>query len=199
MTFVYSLTMAQDALSILGEVLRRARESLGRSPEQVGALVGISGRTIRRLEVGTAGRPRRVTLEALAGFYGLNPDVIVDLADSDEDELLESLRGRISAALGPGVAEALKDVEDEAVELAMRLARLSGSQAGGLSPERGRTQFVISYLRGGGQRSSREQAEAVDAIVDFLALDSARRSVARQLLRDLRAAQEAASPTTEPE
>ena len=154
LTFVYTYHMSQTPPGVLGEVLRRAREALNRSPEQVGALVGISGRTVRRLEAGDAERPRRVTLEALAGFYGLNPDVIVELAEvGPEEELLPRLRRRVEEAIGPGVVAALEDVEDEEVELAMRLARLSGTRADSLSPERGRAQFVISFLRSAGERA----------------------------------------------
>lgn len=191
--------MSQAAPTVLGEVLRRARETLNRSPEQVGPLVGISGRTVRRLEAGAADKPRRVTLEALAGFYGLNPDVVVELAEAGNDEeLLARLRQQVSAALGEGVADALQDVEDEAVELAMRLARLSGSRADSLSPERGRTQFVISYLRSAGKQSPRDHSETIDAFTDFLSLDPARRGVARQVLRDLRRAQESERGRDEP-
>lgn len=190
-TFVYTIGMSDEAPGVLGEVLRRARQTLNRSPEQVGALVGISGRTVRRLEAGAPDKPRRVTLEALAGFYGLNPDVIVELAEAESaPDLLARLREQVAEALGPGVTAALEDVEDEAVELAMRLARLSGSRADALSPARGRTQLVISYLRSGGKHSPRDHVEAVDAFVDFLSLDARRREVARQVLGDLRLAQE---------
>lgn len=176
---------------MLGEVLRRAREALNRSPEQVGSLVGISGRTVRRIEAGAPDKPRRVTLEALAGFYGLNPDIIVQLVETEApDELLLLLREQVGEALGPGVVAALENVEDEAVELAMRLARLSSPRADSLSPARGRTQFVISFLRSGGEHSPRDHTEVVDAFVDFLALDSVRRRVALQVLRDLRHAHE---------
>ena len=179
--------------AVLGEVLRRARESLNRSPEQVGALVGISGRTVRRLEVGDADRPRRVTLDALSGFYGLNPDVVAELAEFEPDaadELHEYLRARVTELLGDGVAQALSGVEHESVELAMRLARLGGPRADEMTPERGRAQFVISYLRGAAATSTRELSEAVDVFADFLTLDRSRRALARQLLRDMRQAQD---------
>lgn len=186
------MAVAETPQELLGEVLLRARETLHRSPEQVGALVGISGRTIRRLEEGEGGHPRRVTLEALAGFYGLNPDVIAELADVElaGDDLLGLVRERAAAALGPQVVQALEGVEDEPVELAMRLARAS-TPSDASSPRRGKTQFVISFLREARGTSPREQTEAVDAFVDFLVLDRARRGLARQLLRDMRQAQDA--------
>ena len=189
--------MAQRPPAVLGEVLRRARDGLNRSPEQVGALVGISGRTVRRLEAGDVDRPRRVTLEALAGFYGLNADVVAEIAEFEpeaDEELLLHLRGRVDVVLGPGVTQALEGDEKESVELAMRLARLGGSRANGLSAERGRTQQVIGYLRGSATGSPHEHAEVVDAFADFLALDRQRRSLARQLLRDLRQSQESEGP-----
>jgi transcriptional regulator with XRE-family HTH domain len=185
--------MGTQPRAVLGEVLLRAREGVNRSPEQVGSLVGISGRTVRRLEAGEADRPRRVTLEALAGFYGLNPDVVAEIAEfkvSAGDALLRHLRKRVEDVVGPGVTQALEGADGEAVELAMRLARLSGSRADGLTPERGRAQLVISYLRGTSTRSPGEHTEVVDAFVDFLALDRTRQTMARQLLRDLRRAQE---------
>jgi transcriptional regulator with XRE-family HTH domain len=185
--------MSECPRDVLGEVLRRARDSLNRSPEQVGALVGISGRTVRRLEAGDADRPRRVTLDALSGFYGLNPDVIAELAEFEPDateELHRHLRARVAEVLGEGVAQALEGVEHEAVELAMRLARLGGSRAAAMTPERGRAQSVISFLRGPAGISPREHVEAVDAFVDFLALDRSRRALARQLLRDMHQAQD---------
>ena len=178
---------------VLGEVLRRAREGLNRSPEQVGALVGISGRTVRRLEVADADRPRRVTLDALAGFYGLNSDVVAEIAEFEPgatEEFLAHLRQRVTEVLGAGVTAALEGVEAEPVELALRLARLGGARVAGLSPERARTQSVIAYLRSAGTSSPREHAETVAAFVDFLALDRSRRGLARQLLRDLRRSQE---------
>lgn len=132
-----------------------------------------------------------MTLEALAGFYGLNPDFVVGLADGESGQkLLRHLRQQVEESLGAGVADALRDVDDEATELAMRLARLSGGRADALSPERNRAQLVISFLRSTGERSLSEHAEVVDAFVDFLALDPSRRSVASQVLRDMRSAHE---------
>lgn len=184
--------MPQTSREVLGQVLVTAREALNRSPEQVGALVGISGRTIRRLEDGEAGHPRRTTLEALAGIYGLNPDFIIELAELElaDDRLLVLLRDRARLALGPQVVQALEGVEREAVALAMRLARASTPAEEHL-PQRGKRQFLISFLRGSRTTSRREQTEAIDAFSDFLTLDRPRRELARQLLRDLRLAQDA--------
>jgi transcriptional regulator with XRE-family HTH domain len=185
--------MSEHPRNVLGEVLRRARDSLNRSPEQVGALVGISGRTVRRLEAGDADRPRRVTLDALSGFYGLNPDVVAELAEFEPDateELHRYLRVRVAEVLGEGVAQALEGAEHESVELAMRLARLGSPRAAVMTPARGQAQFVISYLRGAAGSSPHEHAEAAGAFADYLTLDRGRRALARHLLRDMRQAQD---------
>lgn len=182
--------MSSTPPQVLGQVLQRARDLLNRSPEQVGAMVGISGRTVRRLEVADAERPRRVTLEALAGFYGLNPDFVVWLGEFPTDgELLHDLRERVQETLGAGVVEALRGDEQEDVELAMRLARLSGAPGLGGSVERGQAQLVISFLRNAGVHGSAEHAQTVQAFVDFLALNPERQAAARRILRDMRLAQ----------
>jgi transcriptional regulator with XRE-family HTH domain len=175
---------------VLGQVFQRARDLLNRSPEQVGAMVGISGRTVRRLEVGEAERPRRVTLEALAGFYGLNPDLVVWLGEFPADaHLLHELRERVRESLGQGVVDALEGDEQEEAELAMRLARLGGARGVGTSSERGQAQLVISFLRNAGAHASAEHSESVQAFVDFLALTPERQAAVRQILHDMRLAQ----------
>lgn len=182
--------MSNTPSQVLGQVLQRARDLLNRSPEQVGAMVGISGRTVRRLEVGEAERPRRVTLEALAGFYGLNPDFIAWLGEFPADaELLGDLRERVRESLGQGVVDALYGDEQEEAELAMRLARLGDARGVGTSSERGQAQLVISFLRNAGAHGLVEHSETVQAFVNFLALSPERQAAARQVLRDMRLAQ----------
>jgi transcriptional regulator with XRE-family HTH domain len=148
----------------LGHVLRSSRDLLGRSPEQVGMAIGISGRTLRRLEIGAVRRPRLLTLESLAGYYALDPSVLsylVEWADLDEEELLARLTELDESELAAG--ETLESV-------AMRLGR-----------------------RGGGRIAARRQAQRandVEALVeDFLGLDRRRRTLVRALAAELRSAQ----------
>lgn len=175
---------------VLGEVLQRARDALGRSPEQVGALVGVSGRTIRRLEAGESDRPRRVTLESLAGFYGLDPDAVNELsaAPADPAELLAALREKVATRLTPAAVVALEGADDEAVELAMRLARSGPTHARPGIPD-DRYDLVIELLGDLRRRSPAEYAEIVTAMADLALLDRARRGLGAALLRELRSAQ----------
>lgn len=173
---------------MLGEVLRRAREALGRSPEQVGAVTGIAGRTIRRLEAGESDRPRRVTLETLAGFYGLEPDALIGLADAPADRMafLSMLRDQVASHTAPEVVEALEGLDDEPVELAMRWARTPGQRSDfGVDEER--LGERLADLR---RASPQDYAMTADAVWAFMALDRTRKSLVLGLLRDLRSAQE---------
>lgn len=174
--------------TVLGEVLRRARESLGRSPEQVGAVVGIAGRTIRRLEAGESDRPRRVTLETLAGFYGLEADALIGLADAPAEPvaLLQLLRDEVAARTAPEVVEALEGIDDEPIELAMRWARSPATGSDVVHDER--LADLIAELRRTSPHDYRATSEALWA---FVALDRARKGLVLALLRDLRSAQHA--------
>src|SRR4051812_18215818 len=91
--------------ALLGAVLRNARETLGdRSPEQVARVAGVSGRTIRRLEEGDfEHRPRVVTLDALASFYGLRAGFLRELAAwtvLSDQEVAERLHEAARETLG---------------------------------------------------------------------------------------------------
>ena len=113
---------------VLGEVLRRAREGLNRSPEQVGALVGISGRTVRRLEAGMPERPGGSrSMRSLASTVSTPTRSPSSPNTSSTRQPVPGTFSlicveRVAELLGPGVAEALEGVEEEPVELAMRLA-----------------------------------------------------------------------------
>ena len=154
------------SLVVLGQILAEARRLVGRSPEQVGLVTGLSGRTIRRLEAGAIAQPHKTTLEALAEFYALDGALLrrlVELCDLGSAELLSSLR-----QLDEGGAVGDLDVTG----LAMRIAR------------RGVEREV---------RPAREwphDPELAELAEDFLALDRRRRTFARLLLRDLRKAGE---------
>lgn len=171
------------AARLLGEVLARAREMVGRSPEQVGDQTGVHGRTIRRLEDGNSRRPRRTTLQALAGFYGLDADFLIRLAgwsaDGAEGEMLQRLV--IEAArteIGePAIAELDEQEEgDLLVAVSMRLSRRN----------RGRSPSGRS-LSGGGI----EEEEISSLVAVFTSLDRRRRRVVGEFLLELRRGQAA--------
>jgi transcriptional regulator with XRE-family HTH domain len=146
-------------------VLAEARALLGRSPEQVGAATGLSGRTIRRLERGLIRRPHTTTLETLADFYALDARVLHRLlgwAELDGDALLRELRRLDETA----------PTEFSAVQLAMRAARR------GVDDGRG------------GDQGHHPDHEIAAIVEDFLALDRRRRTHLRFLLHDLRSAAE---------
>jgi transcriptional regulator with XRE-family HTH domain len=154
-----------SALRVLGQILAQARALVGRSPEQVGAATGLSGKTIRRLEAGLIIRPHTTTLEALANFYALDADVLHQLVlwrDLDEDNLLEALRPLDDTA---------PDTLDTA-QLAMRSARR------GFEATRGHVERALS------------DPEIDELVENFLALDQRRRTYVRLLVRDLRVASE---------
>lgn len=185
-------TVDWTSQQVLGEALRRGREAVGRSPEQVGAIVGVAGRTIRRLEAGESERPRRVTLEGLAGFYGFDPRALWELADApgDPPRILERLRDEVSTRTAPEVVEALEGVDDEPVELAMRWLR--SRPAGGNGDDLdGAQEHVVALLNELRKNSAREHGDAVEALRMLASLDRSRRALALALLKDLRAAQDA--------
>jgi len=81
---------------LLAFVLREARCLMGESPERAAATLGMAGRTVRRLEDGVIARPRDLTLDALAHYYGLDAATLKWLAacDLSGGELDEGVRGR---------------------------------------------------------------------------------------------------------
>lgn len=173
------------AARLLGEVLARARETVGRSPEQVGDQTGVHGRTIRRLEDGDSRRPRRTTLQALAGFYGLDAGFLTCLAtwsaQGAEGEMLHRLvieEARVE--IGDAAIAELDEQEegDLLIAISMRLSRrrARGSPSGRLS--------AGSATQGG------IEEEEISSLVEVLtSLDRRRRRVAGDLLLELRRGQ----------
>ena len=151
---------------VLGQVLAEARHLTGRSPEQVAGATGLSGRTVRRLEMGAITQPHRTTLEVLAEFYALDRALLrqlVEWRDLDERALLRALR-----ELDGGQSAAEFPLE----QLAMRVARR------GVARE---AQTTREWPR---------DPELSTLAEDFLALDRRRQLLARVLLHDLRVAGE---------
>lgn len=188
------------ATHVLAEVLARARGTLGRSPEQVGEQVGVSGRTIRRLEEGASRRPRRTTLQALASYYGLNPEFMTALGAWSAHQLTDlQLHDRIleraSRELGQDVTGVAASTPDADIDLAMRLSRApqSGSQPfGAISAVRTHEiAAVLQELRAPGVigATERERGEVMAAVGGLLTLDRHRRRLAAELIGQLREAQ----------
>lgn len=182
------------ARELLAWVLREARYNLDRSPEQIASLVGLSGRTIRRLEdPHEARRPRAATLRPLANFYGLDPRFIEQLNDWGDLEgagLDAAVRRRTADLLEDSDAEECADAPDELRLLALRAARGRGS---------GRTtnahtneilgpQVVEPMERLARSLAADEHSDLIELLGGFAALDRRRRRLLVTLLRDLRAA-----------
>jgi hypothetical protein len=133
---------------------------LGESPEQVGRSIGVSGKTIRRLEAAESGRPRDITLAVLAGYYGMNPDFFrwIVRERATGGDLEERLRHRAELA-------GLQPV-DKPKDLALMLARHRPAV-----------------------RSTLEQAELEALQSDVALLNDRRRRLVRQFVDELRLAQ----------
>jgi hypothetical protein len=88
-------------LELLARVAREGRYLTSESPEQVGNAVGVSGRTVRRIEdPDMERRPRRLTVETLCQYYALDSELLVMLAKSqlEPDALDRLIRERAEAA-----------------------------------------------------------------------------------------------------
>jgi transcriptional regulator with XRE-family HTH domain len=148
------------AMAVLAYVLREGRLLLGESPEQVGGSIGISGRTIRRIEAVESGRSRDITLTTLAGYYGMSAEFVRWIARETETgpALEERLRHRAELS---GLQPA-----DEPFALALMLARHRPVA-----------------------RRTREEAELEALQSDVALLNDRRRRLVRQFVDELRLAQ----------
>jgi transcriptional regulator with XRE-family HTH domain len=176
-------------------VLRGARETLGdRSPEQVARSAGVSGRTIRRLELGEfENRPRAVTLDALAAFYGLRAGFLRELGawtDLPDDEVAARLRETARETLG----DASEAPDEDLGELAMRVARASAAARETpwvrmfdvLVGDEAQQPPTDEQVKGAGR-----DAEVVGLVRDFLTLDRRRQRLLLDIVVELRAASDA--------
>jgi transcriptional regulator with XRE-family HTH domain len=183
-----------NARALLAWVLAEARYNLDRSPEQIASLVGLSARTIRRLEdPHEARRPRPATLRQLAAFYGLDPRFIEELndwGDLEGAELGTAVRERTSDLLEDGDAEELAGAPDELRILALRAAR--GGQAGTATGTRTAEIFgpQIAQLLERLTRSlaADEHADFIRLLDGFNELDRRRRRLLVAVLQEFEAA-----------
>lgn len=182
------------ARALLAWVLGEARYTLDRSPEQIASLVGLSARTIRRLEdPHEARRPRAATLRPLATFYGLDPRFIEELndwGDLEGAELGAAVRERTSDLLEDGDAEELAGAPDELRMLALRAARGRGAAAttSHRTAEIFGTQVAQLLERLARSLAADEHADFVRLLDGFNELDRRRRRLLVALLQDLAAA-----------
>lgn len=176
----------------MGQVLRGARETLGdRSPELVARSAGVSGRTIRRLEDGEYdSRPRALTLDALASFYGLRAGFLRKLGtwtDLPAEEVAPRLHEAAREVLGD---EAFEEEDDDLSVLAMRVARATTTHRE--SPWTRKSDVVAGddaqglFLEPGGR-----DADAIALMRDFLRLDRRRQRMLLDLVAELRHARDA--------
>jgi transcriptional regulator with XRE-family HTH domain len=171
---------------LLGQILCEGRQGVGRSPERVEDVTGVSGRTVRRLEEGATSRPRAVTLESLASFYGLDPGFLRQLAawkDTTGDELDVRLRDLAVERFGEAAEVITDDVEDPLLWLGMRLAR-AGRRATPSAWGMGRLHPPVAT------DSGTDLTELEELLADLGRLDRRRMVLVRELVRELRVAQD---------
>ena len=178
---------ALSSRDLLSYVLFEAREMLDRSPEQVGAAVGVSGRTIRRWEnPDHTAQPRQTTLSAVASFYGLDAQFISELAawEGSAEATLRWLRERAGQS-----GDEFAGRSDEAQQLAMQLARGTSRRVvvGGFGS--GKTQAYLQQVAS--LAGDEDEAELSGLVEAFLRLDRRRRRLAMMLVQELQAAREA--------
>lgn len=157
-------------MELLAFVLREGRYLTSESPEQVGAATGVSGRAIRRIErADLRKRPRTLTLEALGGYYSLNPAVLLLLASCTEhgEDLDRFVRSHAEAS-GIDPRERLEQValalarvrppERETTESDEHRELLAGLET--LSPARRRLLLSLARELGMAQAEERRRREA---------------------------------------
>jgi transcriptional regulator with XRE-family HTH domain len=81
MTWAAPLGAAPEEFAGIGELIRRYRTAAGLTQEELSEKADISVRAVRNLEHGLARRPRRSTLQLLAGALGLDGDTAARLVD----------------------------------------------------------------------------------------------------------------------
>jgi hypothetical protein len=165
------------------------------SPEHVAAAVGLSPRTVRRLEdPREQRRPRMTTLRPLASFYGLEQTFIQELASwhaLEGSALRSALRERTADLFDETEATELAGAPDELRLLALRAARRPAPRSGAqLGADASRTALVMSLERARRLLPMDEQ-DGLGRLLDcFGQLDRRRRQTLLGLVTDMRGARE---------
>jgi transcriptional regulator with XRE-family HTH domain len=182
------------ARGLLAWILREARYTLDRSPEQIASAVGLSARTVRRLEdPGEPRRPRAATLRPVATFYGLDSGFVErlnDWGDLDGAALGTAVRGQAGDVLEDPDAEEFAGAPDELRMLALRAARGSGpgGPTGTRTDELFGTQIAQTLERLARSLSTEDRKDFMALLDGYTGLDRRRRRALVVLLQDLEAA-----------
>jgi transcriptional regulator with XRE-family HTH domain len=185
---------AMTGRALLAWILREARYPLDCSPEQIAAAIGISARTVRRLEdPHEARRPRATTLRPIATFYGLDARFVEQLnswRDLEGAALATAVRDQTAKMLDDSDPEPFAGAPDELRVLALRAAHCIG-------PERTTStrtedlfgpevaQLLESLAR---SLSADDHNDLIRVLGGFTGLDRRRRRLLVVLLQDLAAA-----------
>lgn len=82
----------------LGQYLRTLREKNGRGLKRVAPKVGVSYSYLSKLENGFL-EPSQATIERLARYYGVDPEVMAVLAGKLPDDLVDILQSNPEEAI----------------------------------------------------------------------------------------------------
>ncbi|MFL6143200.1 MAG: helix-turn-helix domain-containing protein [Labedaea sp.] len=184
------------ARGLLAWVLREARQMLDHSPEHVATAVGLSPRTVRRLEDPDEPRqPRAATLRPLTRFLGLDEKFIEELAswgETEGAELRTRLRDRTADLMEDEEPAELAGAPDELRLLAMRAARGRGPRQAPAQPASpffgpNLDELLVRLIR----TLDAEEHDELAALLDgYASVDRRRRRMLVDLARDLRAGRE---------
>jgi transcriptional regulator with XRE-family HTH domain len=173
-----------NSLELLGAVLASGRNTLGLSAEQAAQATSLAGNTVRRLENGDVARPRRVTLDRLAEFYGLRAPALRALANLGRIQGNE-LRERVEAlAAAAGVESDDSDSDSGPLSL-LDLASTFVRRAG--EAEDASFSSWATTRHPGLRAEDIEQLRTV--MEEMVALDRVRRRLAARVISEMHAAQ----------
>lgn len=101
----------------LGENIKRAREAVGLTQEQLGHLIGVTGVTIMRYEKGLR-EPRRDTLRKIADALQVDVYSLADF-DTATEMLEEHINGTPETKKAPPAKDGKREVDEEDIKFAL--------------------------------------------------------------------------------